>query len=513
MIPGLYADTGLDFYKTGHRLQYPEGTSLVYSNFTCRSDVHANVLDDFDHKTVFFGLQAVAQFLLIDFWNRTFFHRPKEEAIARYKRRMDLALGPNNVGTEHIAALHDLGYLPILIKAVPEGSRVNIRVPSWTIRNTRPEFFWLTNYLETQLSAELWLAPTSATTSYEYRRMFDRFAQKTGSPKEFVPWQGHDFSMRGMQNLQASAMSGAAHLLSFTGTDTVAALDFIEEYYGQFGAARYNYDDPSVFELGRCKILGGSVPATEHSVMCMGGPDDGEVKTFTRLLSEVYPTGIVSIVSDTWDFWNIVTNVAKEIKPVSMSRNGKCVFRPDSGDPVLVICGDPEAKDGTPQQKGAVQCLWETFGGTETSTGHRALDGHVGLIYGDSITLERAQEIVTRLDAQGFASCNVVFGIGSLTFTHVTRDTLGSAIKSTYGEVNGEPREIFKDPKTDDGVKKSARGLIRVEKEGNDFVLYDRQTWEQEGRGALEPVFQDGKLMRYESFDTIRKRLHPAWDC
>ena len=183
------------------------------------------------------------------------------------------------------------------------------------------------------------------------------------------------------------------------------------------------------------------------------------------------------------------------------------VFRPDSGDPVKIIVGDPEAPEGTPEFKGAVQCLWDVFGGTETAKGYKALDSHVGLIYGDSISLDRAQKILAGLQAKGFSSGNIVFGIGSYTYQYVTRDTFGTAIKATYAVIHGEPRELYKDPKTDNGVKKSAQGLIRVEFEDGRFVMHDRQTHEQEAAGLLETVFLDSRMARMQTLKDIRERL------
>jgi nicotinamide phosphoribosyltransferase len=488
-IMNIFPLHATDFYKCGHVRQYSPGTEFVYSNFTCRGDRWANTLPDFDHKAVLFGLQGVCQWLLIKHWNDFFFHEEKDYVVNRYTRRMATSLGDTAFNADHIAALHDLGYLPVLIKALPEGSRVDMRVPLWTIQNTLPEFYWVTNYLETQLSSELWKVLTSATTAFEYRVLFERYAELTGSAKEFVPWQAHDFSMRGLSGIHDATQSGAGHLLSFTGTDTVSAIDYLEDYYD-----------------GMETFVGGSVPASEHSVMCMGGKDD-EIKTFLRLITEVYPSGIVSIVADSWDFWKVITSYARDIRGDIMARNGKVVFRPDSGDPVKILVGDPEAPNDSPAFKGAVECLWNVFGGETTSTGHRLLDGHVGLIYGDSITLDRAQRILAGLAAKGFSSGNVVFGVGSFTYQLVTRDSYGTAIKATFGVVNGEDRELFKDPVTDNGIKKSARGLLRVEQEGGRFVLHDRQTREEESRGLLQPVFRDGQMVRMESLATIRERL------
>ena len=484
----------IDFYKADHRRQYPEGTEYVYSNFTPRSSRLANVLDGFDERVVVIGIQAYIKRVLIEQWNNEFFSKPKAEVIAKYKRRMDTSLGEGAVPVEHMEELHDLGYLPIKVKSLPEGSRVNIRVPMFTVVNTKAEFFWLTNYIETSISAEVWKACTTATIAYEYKRLLTEYAIKTGAPLDFVPLQGHDFSARGMSGIADAAASGIGHLASFIGTDTVAAIDYAEEYYGVDG------------------VVGVSVPATEHSVMCMGTKDD-EIETFKRLINELYPSGIVSIVSDTWDFWKVITEFAAELKGDILARTpnalglAKVVFRPDSGDPVKVICGDPDAKPGTSEFKGAVECLWDIFGGNETDKGYKVLHERVGLIYGDSITLERAQAILERLEAKGFASTNIVFGIGSYTYQYLTRDTFGFAIKATWGQVNGEGREIFKDPITDKGDKKSAAGLLRVEETANGFELFDRQTPEQEELGALRLIFEDGQIKNEATFAEIKQRL------
>ena len=186
------------------------------------------------------------------------------------------------------------------------------------------------------------------------------------------------------------------------------------------------------------------------------------------------------------------------------------VIRPDSGDPVKIIVGDPQATKDSPEYKGAIECLWEIFGGTTTDKGYKLLDSHIGLIYGDSITLERAESILKGLEAKGFCSGNVVFGVGSYTYQYVTRDNFGFAMKATSGVVNGERRDIFKDPKTDSGTKKSAKGLLRVEQEGNSLILLDRQTEEQECQGLLDTVFTNGKLVKDCSLSEIRKTVESA---
>lgn len=482
--------TAIDFYKADHRSQYPKGTSLVFSNFTPRS----SRMPDID-QVVFFGLEYYLQEYLINFWNDGFFHLNKEAAVAQYKRRMTNA--GINITYEHIEELHDYGKLPIEIWALPEGTAVPLNIPMFVMWNTRPEFFWLTNYLETSISQILWGPCTSATIAKEYRRRLDLAAELTGGSPEFVGWQGHDFSMRGMYGLEASMLSGAAHLLSFNGTDTVAAIDFLECYYGA--------DSDN-------ELIGGSVPATEHSVMCMGS-EDGELETFRRLLTDVYPTGIVSVVSDTWDYWKVWTELLPQLKEEIMSREGTLTIRPDSGDPVKVICGDPMAPDGSPEWYGSFELAWNLFGGTTNEKGFRQLDPHINLIYGDSITLDRCSSILQGLTHKGFVP-SMVFGIGSYTYQHNTRDTFGFAIKATYGEINGEPRDIFKDPKTDSaigGSKKSHKGLLAVyDLDGPDEfapILIQQASWDDVKSCEFELRFKDSEIFNSPTLEQIRKRV------
>lgn len=484
MLPVLLVDG----YKVGHVRQYPEGTTLVYSNLTARSSRTGK------DKTVAFGFQYFVEEYLIRQFRENFFERPLAEVMATYRRRMDNYLGVGAVPMGHIEALHGLGYLPLHVKAVPEGTRVPLRVPMLTLYNTMPAFFWLTNMLETLMSNVVWHPITSATTAFRYRRTFQEFAEKTGGDLADVPFQGHDFSFRGLTGPETAMLSGAAHLLSFIGTDTVPAIDFLEEYYGA---------DSSV------EVVGVSVPATEHSVMCMGEKGN-ELDTFRRLLTEVYPTGIVSVVSDTWDLWKVLTEYVPALKEQILARDGKLVIRPDSGDPTLIICGEEESPHGEAARKGVMQLLWETFGGTINEAGYKVLDPHVGLIYGEAINPDRQVDILTKLADEGFASTNVVFGIGSFTYQHVTRDTYGMAVKSTYGETLARgPIAIFKDPVTDSGLKKSATGLLRIDQVSltEELVCTENVTWQEEEGGLLQTIFLDGGAQNVQTLAEIRARL------
>jgi nicotinamide phosphoribosyltransferase len=310
--------------------------------------------------------------------------------------------------------------------------------------------------------------------------------------------------MRGMDSVEAVISSGVAHLTSFLGSDSLPSIYGARKYYNADG------------------MVCGSVNATEHSVMCAGGKED-EVETFRRLL-ETYPTGILSVVSDTWDLWKVCTEHVVTLKEEIIARDGKLVIRPDSGDPVDILCGlnsnppimiDSEllkSKDvhNEPKVKGVIELLWDVFGGTVNEQGYKVLDPHIGAIYGDSITIDRADEICKRLESKGFASTNVVLGIGSFTYQYNTRDTFGFAMKATYVEVNGEAREIFKDPITDDGTKKSATGLLRVKTSENGYALVDRQTWAGEETSVMQTIYRDGKFQNTTTLTEIRERLKQA---
>ncbi len=474
-----------DGYKVDHRRQYPKQTSLVYSNWTPRKSRIEGI-----EEVVFFGLQYFIKKYIIQEFKENFFGKSKIEVCKKYTRRINNYLGENQVGIKHIEDLHDLGYIPMVFKALPEGVSVPIRVPMFTMYNSLPEFFWLTNYFETILSTTIWLPCNSATLAKEYRKILDRYALETSSVPEFVDWQAHDFSMRGMAGLEAATISSAGHLLSFLGTDTIPTIDFLEMYY------QANSDK---------EMVGGSVAATEHSVMSMG-TNLGEQETFKRLITKVYPNGIVSIVSDTWDLWKVLTKYLPNLKKEILARNGKVVIRPDSGDPVAIICGNPKGKS-MEEKKGVIELLWEVFGGKINKKGYKELDDHIGAIYGDSITIDRTKEICRRLKENGFASTNIVLGIGSFTYQYNTRDTFGFAMKATYGEVNGKGREIYKNPITDDGTKKSAKGLIKITKEKGKYKMIDQVTWQEEKTGELKEVFRDGKLLIDEKLSNLRKRI------
>lgn len=490
-----------DAYKLSHKGFMPDGLQYIYANLTPRSSKYLPVLKEYyDNKVVSFSQQFFIKDFLMNEWNETFFHQPKEKIIKQLKRRFDTYLGKDNVSTKHFEELHDLGYLPISIKILPEGSRVNIGVPIVTIKNTHPNFGWLTNYLETVMSCELWKPMVNATITYEIRKMINKFALDTTGTTQGTEWSMHGFEFRGMGGRHCAAINGAAMLLNTCGTDTIPAIDLLENYY--------NADAEK-------ELIAASVPASEHACASLGVAMEDELEFLRKVIKHYYPKGIVSYVSDTYDYWNVITNLAKQLKDDIINRVpneyglAKLVFRPDSGDPVKIICGDKDAHVGSSEYKGSVECLWDIFGGTISKNGYKILHERVNLIYGDSINQQRAFEIMQGLKDKGFASgnCNVVFGVGSFTMEYSTRDSLSLAVKATWSQVNDEQYNLFKEPKTDSGTKKSAKGLLRVDKIGNDYVLKDCCTPEEEAGGELKEAFRDGKLLFETSLSEIRGKL------
>jgi len=501
-----------DWYKTGHIKQYPKNTTKVFSNLTPRSVKHFNNVMELDRPIVAFGMRAAVQ-EMYDLWDAEFFDLPPEdvhEDLNQFSRIITNAIGDENPELWHFVELYQHGSLPLDIRYVPEGTLVAPNTPILTITNTDPKFFWLVNYLETWLSAQVWKTITTASIALQYSQLLTKYADLTGASRDFVGVQGHDFSYRGMAGSDDAKTSGMGHLTSFIGTDTIPAIVNVEKFYGQ--AAKTH------------RPIGVSVPATEHSVMCLGGQDT-EFETFERLIDQ-YPSGVISIVSDTWDYWKVITDFAPRLKDKIMERQenalglAKVVFRPDSGDPVRIIAGYLKHEvvlesDGTyivkdtgesityNEYMGSVALLAESFGTTENDKGYKTLNQRVGLIYGDSITLEVANDILSILYLKGFASDNVVFGIGSYTYQYMTRDTLGTAIKATAGIVDGKFVKVQKDPKTDSGTKKSLKGM---------FVV-DPNTLEVKDDLDIEQYTLSDDLLKphthhlFESFEDVRLRI------
>jgi len=551
-----------DGYKTSHHKMYPIGTSMVYSNYTPRS---VNRMPIQAKKIVVFGSQYVMKYIK-DLFQNNFFSKDKATVCGEAKEYLSDYL-QTDYDVSHFEALHDLGYLPIKVKSLKEGTIITEHVPFLTIRNTHPDFFWLPNFLETLISSLLWKPLHSASMAYGFKQIMTKNALKTDKENLMVVnFTGHDFSFRGMQHPESAITSGMGFSTSFMGTDTIPVLQPASYYYGG-------------------KSVGFSVPASEHAAMTAYGKEN-EIDGFRRLMAQ-YATGFLSVVSDSFDLWRVLTVYMPQLKEEIMNRDGRLVIRPDSGDPVDIICGTNskykvftkenedalsdflcEASDhegeifkfdgkyyqigdvnefikeygwdnldtsfngmlsgrqglltpidideSQPAFKGVVELLWETFGGTVNEQGYKILDSHVGAIYGDAINLDRLERISERLASKGFATTNVVLGIGSYSLGYATRDNQGGAVKATYVEITTEngvviERDIFKDPVTDRGTKKSAKGKLMcfLDKNGN-VAFKDQCTWAEEETGLLETIFEDGKFVTASSMSEIRDRIASA---
>lgn len=548
-----------DFYKIGHINQYNKLTTMIFSNFTPRADkLFQHYVENAPRAVLVAGIQGVIQSFVMDLWNDGFFKQPKAKVVGQYKRLVDKSLNVD-LDVSHIEALHDLGYLPLEIRCLPEGTLCPIQVPIYTVYNTHDDFAWLTNYFESGLSAETWKVITNATTAFNYRLLFERYAEKTCDNNLHVDFQGHDFAFRGLSGIYDGYGSSFGHILAFKGTDTVLAIQYAEDFYG-----------------AEDTFVAGSIPASEHSVATTNigaiiedqrkhrmtqahvSLDDeryfAEKEFLNRYITEIYPAGFVSYVADSYDYWSVLTKIAPELKDKIMAREGRLVFRPDSGDPVKVVAGykiesfrdwqtmqTSSVAVGTEviyledrnkyyditgdrtinasiqedyeipehEAKGSVEVLWEIFGGEVNSKGYKVLDTHVGVIYGDSITLKRATDIFERLEAKGFASSNIVFGIGSYTYNYNTRDTFGFACKATGSIINGEEILVSKEPKTD-VKKKSAKGFLSVVKDSDgDYRLVDGLSFEDifAPENELAVVFRDGDLKRFQNLEEIRDNV------
>ena len=563
-INSLYLSDG---YKVGHKAMLAPGTTKLYGTWIPRSTKHA---PKGITKIVSFGQQLVWKWLHDEFEENFFFtedrttfagnipiiggkvlkddtnNKLKEKAL-QFIKDMSLYLGMEYDG-KHFEELWDLGYLPIKVKALPEGIETNPNIPHMTFVNTVDGFAWLTLYLETIVSALAWKPSTAATIAKLYRRQAEEWVKKTDpSNLGLVDFMCHDFSARGLDPM-SQYLIGLGHATSFKGSDTLPVIPAARYFYG------VKEDEMPI----------GSVNASEHSVSTTKIFTVGEQQMIGDWL-KIFSKGILSVVSDTFDLWKLITEYLPANKEAIMDRDGKLVIRPDSGDPVDILCGEHEpyrviskkvidepfilptgqkfmfieesgenkfytkTKDGyvdyvyEPKHKGVIELLWDIFGGTTNEQGYKVLDPHIGAIYGDSITPERQLEIYRRLAAKGFAATNIVLGIGSFTYQYNTRDTLGFAAKGAWFEVEEEfwaspeslepgirtkSYNIYKDPVTDDGVKRSLKGLIQVKLIDNEYVVNQECSWEQEENSELRIIYEDGKFYNQTSLTEIREKLN-----
>lgn len=485
-----------DFYKICHRRMYPEGTTKLYATWTPRSKEYFQESD----QVIWFGLQGFIKKYLLNFFQKNFFQKDIDEIEEEYLFYIHYTFD-ETADAEHIRALHRLGYLPIKISSLPEGTKVPYRVPCVTVESTHPDFAWVTNFFETMFSSMLWMPATSATTAYIVRKTLEKYIDLTSEHPVWKHVGAGDFSFRGMP-MEAAIISGAAFLTSFTKTSTIPSIKYLCNYYGA---------DITKEEVGSWSA------SVEHSVTTSNFAVDGDEETFFRkMITELYPNKPFSYVSDSYDYFNFIHQVVRNCKEEILNHKGTIRIRPDSGDPETIICGSNKEGATELEKKGTLNLLWEIFGGTINSKGYRVLNPCIGIVYGDAITIARCEAICRHMLEMGYAVENVVFGIGSYTMQLKTRDSQGWAYKLTYSEMGDRPIMVFKDPITDkNSTKKSQKGMVRVFRDENGEITFKDGYYKgMDGNdeyyrdNLLEPVFENGKLIKEESLSTVRNRLH-----
>ena len=531
-----------DSYKLSHKDQLPTGTTLIYSHLTPRFVKYLKAqFPTMDEKVIVFGLQAVID-IVVKRWDEFFFKRSWEDVSKEALEVLTPFLGYTSKNLQHFKDLHDLGYLPLEFKGLPEGSHVEVNIPVLTVKNTHPSFAWLTNFIEPSILQHVFKPMTVATLGLELAKLRDFWWDKTVSDQSLKGFALHDFSYRGQSGHESGALTITGYLLYTQGTDTMAAIKLAKDVYKAS-------DD-----------VAGSIPAFEHSTATLniqlyrnvlntsshtevGVKEEtyvkgiqacrkvrdtlisknasnleielavGETFSLVRTLLEVYPEGLVAYVSDSYNLGCVVTTIMEAIKDVVLSRPGKLVIRPDSGRPADIVCGlnsgeavADQSQLNTWEYKGVVESLWDIFGGTVNDKGFKQLDPHIGVVYGDGMNYQSISQIYQRLDSKGFSASNVVLSGGAYMLANITRDHLGFAIKASSVEVNGQSVAVYKAPVTDPS-KASKAGLFKVEKTENGYVLHDNVTKEQEAEGELKTIWKDGVFTSLTTFDEIKARL------
>ncbi|ELT87741.1 hypothetical protein CAPTEDRAFT_162451 [Capitella teleta] len=449
-----------DSYKVTHHLQYPPNTTHVYSYFESRGGKFPS--------TIFFGLQYIIKRWLL---GQVVTDEKIEEATAVYQMHFGKDVF-NAKGWKYILEKHG-GHLPIRIRAVPEGSLVPYKNVLFTVENTDPECFWLTNYLET-LMVQAWYPMTVATNSYYQKEIIARYLNDTADDLMGLPFKLHDFGFRGASSVESAGIGGCSHLVNFAGTDTIAGIMTARKYYA-------------------CEMAGVSIPAAEHSTITTWG-QDGELDAFRNMLTQ-FPTGPIAVVSDSYNIWEACEKVwGEQLKDLIVERGengGVLVVRPDSGDPPEVVVK-------------VLNILGSSFGSSVNSKGFRMLPPCIRVIQGDGISYETLDEILCNMKKNKWSADNLVFGSGGALLQKVNRDTQKCAYKCSYAIVNGKGVNVFKQPITDLG-KKSKKGRLMLEKDDGGYTTVE------EGKGnpqkdVMVTVFENGKLLKDFTLADIRQR-------
>lgn len=446
-----------DHYKYTHHLQLPPGTEYMYSYLESRGGMF--------NETMFFGLQFFLKKLQDNPITKQDIDEMEELCMTIFGFNYF-----NKQGWKHIVDKHG-GNLPLRIRAVPEGLVVPVSNCLVTMENTDPLVPWLVGFVETHLM-QTWYPQTVATLSYQIKKLIDEYSQIAG--ERVSPFHLNDFGYRGVSSEESAMIGGAAHLVNFLGTDTIAGIIGLINNYGA-----KNTDS-----------IGHSVMATEHSTTTIY-TKDGEKQAYEHFLNTAPDEAILSVVADSYNIWNAINLFGGPLKKQILQRKGKLVIRPDSGDPVETTA----------------QCLTmlnNHFPGGLTKNGYSLLDPHVGIIYGDGINYESIKKILSRVISMGFAPSNVVFGMGGGLLQQVNRDTQKFAFKCSAAKVGGQWRDVYKDPITDSG-KRSKKGRLKLIKLPDGYHTVSENHPEKD---VLETVFENGKITKLYTLDEVRKNAN-----
>ncbi|MCP5017658.1 MAG: nicotinate phosphoribosyltransferase [Ketobacter sp.] len=445
-----------DSYKASHFLQYPPETTRVSSYIEARGGQFK--------QAVFFGLQIFIK----EYLTKPITHADVDEAQAVFAAH---GVPFNEAGWRYIVDAHK-GYLPIEIEALPEGIVVPVQNAMVQVVNTDPNCAWLTSYVETALLRAVWYPTTVATQSWYCRQVILRYMEETCDAVEGIGFKLHDFGARGATTEEAAAIGGAAHLVNFMGTDTISGLMAARRYYG-------------------ADMAGFSIPAAEHSTITAWGRDN-EVAAYVNMLEQFAGPGkLVAVVSDSYDLWNAIDNIwGDELKAKVKATGGTLVVRPDSGDPVEIVCE-------------TIDRLMSKFGFTVNGKGFRVLPECIRVIQGDGISLQTIEEILAAMKAKHLSADNIAFGMGGELLQKINRDTMKFAMKASAALVANEWRDVYKDPITDQG-KRSKKGRLAVIKDDNGNVITVREDDLGARDNLMQVVFRNGEVMKDYNFDQVR---------
>lgn len=454
----------IDSYKASHYLQYPPKTEYVSSYVEARGGKYAD--------GVFFGLQIFLKKYLCKPITIANIDEAEEILTAHglpfYRKNWEYILDKHN------------GYLPLRIQAAPEGYVIPTQNVICQVINTDPNCGWLTSYMETAILRAIWYPMTVATISWHCRQVIYKYLKHTADSTEGIDFKLHDFGARGVSSYESAAIGGLAHLVNFKGTDTVPALTLARDCYHE-------------------SMAGFSIPAAEHSTMTAWGQSHEKAAYENMIDTFAGKNKIVAVVSDSYDLWNAIDKIWGEALREKVENNGgTIVIRPDSGDPVRTTLE-------------VVERLMDKFGFSLNSKGYRILPPYIRVIQGDGINAESLEHILKTLKNNRISADNVGFGMGGALLQKLNRDTMRFAMKASYASVDGQWRDVFKDPITDSG-KRSKRGRLALIKTEKGYKTVREETLKTPEQNELRPVFENGKLLIDWDLATVRRRAQGIID-